>query len=266
MRISLSKAWEVTKTDLARDGRLFIAVALGLLVLPGLLVDISMPEAAPGEMPPAGPWIAIGALSLILSFTGQLALIRLALKGGTSVREAIVHGFNRLLPYLGATLILFLPFLVAGMLLYTASASDPENPRLAPAAGLLLLALVALILFVRMSLLSSVASAEATGPLDVLKRSWELGRGNWWRLFAFGFLFGLVVIVTFAVVQTVIGSAVAASFGELKPWTVGTLIVSLIGQLVMAAIYIVFFVMLAHMYRQAAGGGAAEVSVPSSGT
>ena len=251
---------------MARDGRLFTAVALALLVLPGLLSDMSSPVAAPGELPPPGPWMAITAISIVLSLVGQLALIRLALAAGTSVRDAIVHGFNRLLPYLAATLILFLPLIAAGYLLYSAVGSDPQNPRGGPLVGLLLLAIVGLILFVRLSFLAAVASAEAVGPFDVLRRAWELGRGNWWRLFAFGLLFGITAIVALTAVQSVVGTAAAAAFGELEPWSVGTLLVSLVGQVLTAAIYTVFFVMLARMYRQLTGPGEAQAGVPTTGT
>jgi hypothetical protein len=63
MRISLSAAWDEAKVILVRDGRLLAAVALAMLVLPGIILDVSMPEATPGQMPPAGPWMAVAAVS-----------------------------------------------------------------------------------------------------------------------------------------------------------------------------------------------------------
>lgn len=254
MRISLSNAWEETRTILGRDGRLLVSVALALLVLPGIVLDLSMPEeAASGVLPPAGPWVAIGAVALALSLAGQLALIRLALGPGTSVSEAIAHGFKRLLPYLGALLIWAVPLILVGVLLYSAAGVGSESPRAGPAAGFLVLALIGLFLAIRLSFQGPVASAEAIGPVDILKRSWALGSGNWWRLFAFAILFGITIIVVLGAVQSVVGAAAAAAFGGLKPWSVGTLLVSLVGQVISSAIYVVFFVMLAQLYRQAAG-------------
>ena len=36
---------------------------------------------------------------------------------------------------------------------------------------------------------SPVASEETVGPIGIIRRSWELTRGNWWRLFGFIVLF-----------------------------------------------------------------------------
>lgn len=266
MRISLSAAWDETKAVLARDGRLLAAVALAMLVLPGIILDLSMPEAQPGELPPSGAWLAIGAAAVALSLAGQLALIRLALGDGTSVGDAITHGFRRLLPYLGALLLWLLPLILVAGLLYRAAGVGTEAPRGAPALGFLLVVLAGLFLAFRLLLGSAVASAESAGPVGILKRSWALGRGNWWRLFAFAMLFAITLIVLLGAVQGVLGSVVATAAGGLKPWSLGTLILALVGQLISAAVSTVFFVMLARMYRQAAGGGANAAGVPKSGT
>ena len=268
MRISLSAAWDETKGILARDGRLLGAVALAMLVLPGIILDLSMPEATPGEMPPPGVWMIIGAVALAISLAGQLAVMRLALGSGTSVGDAISHGFRRLPAYLGALLVWLGPLLLLGWLLYRAAGVGTETPRGAPALGLLVLVLVGCFLAFRLLLSSAVASAEGEGPIGILKRSWDLGRGNWWRLFAFALLFAVTLFVLLAAIAAVLGSVVAAASGGLEPWTLGTLIMSLVSQLISSAVSVIFFVMLARMYRQVAGGAGSEpaASVPKSGT
>lgn len=268
MKISLSAAWDETKAILARDGRLLVAVALALLVLPGIVLDVSMPTAAPGEMPPAGPWMAIGAVSVALSLAGQLALIRLALGTGTSVGDAITHGFKRLLPYVGAILMWMLPLILLAFALYSAAGIGSETPRGAPALGFLLIVFGGVYLAVRLLLSSAVASAEAVGSPTILQRAWALGRGNWWRLFAFTLLFAITLMVLLSAVQAVFGSIVSAAAGGLKPWSLGALVVALVSQVVSAAASVIFFVMLARMYRQVAGaadGAAVETGVPKSG-
>lgn len=256
MRISLSAAWDETKTILARDGRLLVAVALALLVLPGILLDVSVPEVAPGEFPPAGPWMAIAALVIVVSLAGQLALIRLALGPGTTVGDAIAHGFRRVLPYLGAVLLWALPLLALAIACYSAAHIGSEAPRAAPAAAFLALVGVGVFLAIRLLLSSAVASAEPIGPLAILKRSWAVSRGNWWRLFGFAFLFAVTMLIVLGAVQGVIGSAAAAAFGKLRPWSLGALVVGLVSQLISAAASVVFFVMLARIYRQIAGAPA----------
>lgn len=271
MRISLSTAWDETKAILARDGRLIASVALAMLVLPGIILDLSMPAAVPGEMPPAGAWLAIGAVAVAISLAGQLAVIRLALGSGTSVGDAILHGFRRLPYYVGALLLWVLPLMLIAAALYTAAGVGTESPRGAPAFGFLLIVVAGLFLAFRMLLSSPVASAEAVGPVSILKRAWALGRGNGVRLFVFALLFGITLIVLIGALQSVLGSVVAAATGGLKPWSLGTLLVALVIQMVSSAVSVVFFVMLARMYRQAAGGvGAAgsgvATGVPKSGT
>ena len=265
MRISLSSAWDETRAVLARDGRLLVAVALALLVLPGIVTDLSMPETAAGEMPPVGPWLAIGAVAVALSMAGQLALIRLALGAGTTVGEAIAHGFRRLPQYFAAVLLWVLPLVLLALGLYSATGIGTDAPRAAPALGFLLIVFAGVYLAIRLVLSSPVASAEAIGPVAILKRSWALGRGNWWRLFGFALLFFITLLVLLTATQAVFGSVVAAAAGGLKPWSLGALLVSLISQLVSAAASIVFFVMLAQLYRQAAGATDGP-SVPNSGT
>lgn len=266
MRISLSAAWDDTKAMLARDGRLLIAVALAMLVLPGILLDVSMPQAAPGEMPPAGPWIVVAIVAIAISLAGQLALIHLALGTGKTVGEAITHGFKRLLPYLGALLMWSLPLLVIAAALYAAMGVGTDNPRAGPGLGFLLVVGLFLFLAIRLLLSSPVASAEAAGPLAILKRSWALGSGNWWRMFAFGMLFAITLIVVLGAIQAVLGSVVAAAAGGLKPCSLAALFVALVSQLVSAAASVIFFVMLARIYRQVAGGAGSGKKARKSGT
>ncbi len=265
MRISLSRAWDETKSVLARDGRLFAAVALALLVLPGVLLDVSMPTAPRGELPSAGPWLAIGAVAVALSLAGQLALIRLALGGGISVGDAITHGFRRLLPYVGALLLWVVPLVLIAAVLYAATGIGTESPRGAPALGVLLMVFAGVFLAIRLLLGSAVASAEPVGSIAILKRSWALGSGNWWRLLSFALLFFVVLLVLLTAVQAVFGSIISAAAGGLKPWSLGALAVALLSQLVSAAASVFFFVMLARLYRQAAGDEAAETAVPDRG-
>lgn len=271
MRISLSAAWVETKAILARDGRLIAAAALAMLVLPGIILDLSMPEAVPGEMPPAGAWMVIGAIAVAISLAGQLAVIRLALGAGTSVGDAILHGFRRLPFYIGALLLWVVPVILIAATLYTAAGVGTENPRGAPAFGFLLMIVAGLFLAFRMLLSSPVASAEAIGPVAILKRAWALGRGNGVRLFVFAILFAIILVVVIGALRAVLGSVVVAATGGLEPWSLGTLLVALVIQLVSSAVSVVFFVMLARMYRQAAGGagaagaGGAAAGVPKSG-
>ena len=264
-KLSLSRAWEETTAVLARDGRLFAAVALALFVLPGLVLNVSMPEMAPGELPPMGPWLAVALVALLVSLVGQLAVIRLAI-GHVTVGEAIAHGVKRLLAYVLAVLLWIVPILIVGSALYGYLAVHQSNPSVAASLGLLVLTLVGVFLAVRLMLSSAVASAENIGPLAILRRSWELSSGNWWRLFIFLFVFAVGAICLLWAVESVVGLLVRTIFDASGPLTVGSLLIAIVSQLVSAVLSVAFFVLLARIYVQRSGAAAAESSVPSSGT
>src|SRR5690349_4027948 len=117
-KLSISQAWEESRVVLARDGKLIGAVALAMLVLPGLVVNAIVPAAPRGEMPAAGPWIIAGLVALVISFIGQLSIIRLAMGPQITVGEAIAHGARRTLPFIGAFLIWAVPFAILLSILY----------------------------------------------------------------------------------------------------------------------------------------------------
>jgi hypothetical protein len=265
MALSISKAWDETKAILARDGRLIGAVALALFVLPGLILDLMFPDTPPATFPKPGPWMGVAFVVGFLSLAGQLALIRLAMGPQLTVAEAILHGIRRFPSYFGAVLIWLLPIVVAGYALVGQIMVNPDNPKPAVALGLIVLTVVLAYFSVRFSLNSAVASAEAAGPLTILRRSWALTAGHWWKLFAFVFLFGIAVLALLFAVEAVTGIIAKLALGGMEQGTVGGLLVALASQLVSAAAYSTFFVMLARIYVQLAGKDA-RAGVPNSGT
>lgn len=264
-KLSLSQAWEETSRVLARDGRLFLAVALALFVLPGLILDVSLPDAGATAFPAAGAWIVIGIVALLVSLVGQLAVIRLAMEPHVAVGEAIVHGLKRLVPYVVAVLIWVFPILFIGSVLYNLVGADEAHPPVGAALALIALTVVGVYLGVRMMLSSPVASAEPIGPLAILRRSWDLSSGNWWRLFVFLLMFGIGALCLIWAVDSVVGLVVRMFDADAGPRSLGGLLVSIVSQLVSASLSVVFFVMLARIYVQRSGTGAAA-TVPRSGT
>lgn len=264
-KLSLSRAWDEAKVVLARDGRLFIAVGLALFVLPGLILNVSMPVAEPGKFPPAGPWMAVALVAVLISLVGQLAVLRLAMEPHVSVGEAIVHGIRRLLPYIAATLCWLLPILIVGSLLYGVLLENQAHPSVAAALALIALCVLFAFLAVRLMLSSPVASAENIGPIAILRRSWELSRGNWWRLFVFLLLFGIAALCLLIAVESVAGLLVRTFAADAGPRSLGGLLVSIVSQVISALLSVFFFVLLARVYVQRSGENAVQPSVPSSG-
>jgi membrane-anchored glycerophosphoryl diester phosphodiesterase (GDPDase) len=142
--------------------------------------------------------------------------------------------------------------------------AGPVQEKSGPAALAILVGFALFVfLSIRLVLTPPVATQENAGPLAIIKRSWELTSGNWWRLFGFLAIFivgaGILVLATIAIV----GVIVKMIFGDFEPLTAGALLLSLAEQIVIAGAYVVMLTMLARLYVQSAG---AEASVPSSGT
>ncbi len=261
-KLSLSRAWEETNQVLAREGRLLLPVALAMFVFPGLVMGVSIPVAAPGQFPPAGPWIALAFAAILVSLVGQLAVIRLSMEPHVAVGEALIHALKRLLPYIGAALLWLIPILVIGSILYGVLAMDQTHPSLPAALALLVLTLIGIFLAVRLMLSSPVASAENVGSVAILRRSWQLSSGSWWRLLIFLLLFGIGAICLIWAIDSVAGVLIHLVVEDSGPRSLGGLLIAIVSQLVSATLSVVFFVMLARIYAQRS----AQPSVPSSGT
>lgn len=265
-KLSISKAWDESKAVIARDGGLLTTIALALFVLPGVISDIVTPTAPAGELPKPGLWTVLTIIALLVALVGQLAVIRLAMGSGLTVGEAIRHGARRAPVYLAATLMWVLPVLVVAVLLAIRVVGPPANASPVAALALILLCGVTLWFAIRMLMTSSVASAEAVGPVEILRRSWQLTRGNWLRLFGFFAAILIAAVVAITAVTAIGGILAKMIFGGVEPLTVGALFIALLVQIVSAAVSVILMVMLARIYVQLGGEGAAEASVPTSGT
>lgn len=265
-KLSLSRAWEETTAVLARDGRLFLAVGLALFVLPGLIVGVVMPQARAGELPAPGLWLALAVVAVIVWLVGQLAVIWLAIRPQVAVGEAIVHGARRLVPYVVAVLVWLIPILVIGSALSAILKLNASHPPLTVALALIALTIFGAFLAVRLVLSSAVASAEHGGPFAILRRSWELSRGNWWRLFAFLLLFVIAALCLVVAVGSVTSLLVRLFAEDAGPRSVGGLLIAIVGEVLNALLSVGFLVILARIYTQLSGKMAVQPSVPSSGT
>lgn len=264
--LSISRAWDETRDVIARDGGLLITLALALFVLPGVVSEITTPAAPAGQFPKPGYWTVVTAIAILIALLGQIAVIRLAIGSRLTVGEAIAHGARRAPIYFLATLLWTAPFLIVGAVLLAIVGRNPNDVSAAVAVGLLVLSGVMLFFAIRMLMTSAIASSEPLGPVAILRRSWDLTSGNWWRLFGFFALFLIAVVIVVTAVGVIGGIIAKLAFGDIEPMTVGALFVALLTQVVSAAVSVVLMVMLARIYVQLAGDGAGEASVPTSGT
>lgn len=262
-KLSISQAWDETRAVLARDGKLIVPVALALLVLPGVVINLFLPSRSAGEVPTAGLWSVIVLVALVISFCGQLAVVRLAMSPHVTVAEAIRHAARRTLPFLGAFLLWIVPFVIVASFLYALLRANPAHPSGAVAVGLLLVICAGFFIFIRMFLIAPVASAETGGSIAILRRSWDLTAGNWWRLFGFFVVFAVGSLILVWAVGSVVGVISHLAFGALTPMSIGGLIVIIILQIVTAGVYVILFVMQARLYTQRLAE--AQARVPTTG-
>lgn len=274
-RLSISKAWDETRARVAADGKLLTTVALALIALPSAIAGlIAPPPVLSGQQPPS--WMPLLTILVgLIGIVGQIALIRLALGPATSVGEAIARGFKRLLPAFLALLlfgiglaIILLPLMFLLVPGDELAAMARGVPSPAGTRAILLAVLIVVLIGARFQLVVPSAAGEEGGPIRLLKRSWTLSKGHYWRLL--GFL--AIVLVTAVIVVLFLGQVMGGIlakmlFGDVAPLSVAALVAALVSALVQAAFSTVTSVMLARIYVQLAGDrAAAPASVPSSGT
>lgn len=273
-RLSISLAWEDTKLRLASDGRLLASVAAALIALPLAILGVFTPDSfAFGTATDAWSALLVIVVALVL-LLAQLAIVRLAVGPSVSVGDAIVHGGRRLPFYFLAGVLIGIALLIivaaAGVLLLSVGVSVNEDQvPSSPAAWLILVALIAVycVAWVRVIAMSAaVASAEAVGPIAIIRRSWDITAGHFWQLLGFGLLFFVGASIALMAIGFVSALVVGILLGPLDPLSVSALIVAIINSILNAAIVTVLTVMLARIYVQLSGRGSIDVSVPSSGT
>src|SRR5947199_4811425 len=112
--LSLSQAWDETKAIIARDGRLFVSVALALVALPAAITGLLSPKGV-GSVSTSW-WIdLVVVVASLIALAGQLALIRLALGPSITVGGAIGHGIRRMPIYLLAVVLILAVLFVAAI-------------------------------------------------------------------------------------------------------------------------------------------------------
>lgn len=270
--LSISRAWEESKARVTADGRLMAIVAAALIVLPGLIVEVVSPSSLRTNSTFLESILFL--VSSLLALIGQLSIIRLAITPAVSVGEAIGHGARRMPIYLVAAILLTIIFILAlipfGIAAFAAGVPFDKSSEQAfmqsPVAMLLSLMYLALLIFIaiRMLMSSPVASEEEAGPVQILRRSWDLTRGHWWRLFGFIVMFVIGALVLIAAVNWAVTAAAVVLFGAIEPMSLSALLVGLFDSIVNGAVTVFLAVMLARIYLQLTGR-AAGASVPRSG-
>ena len=265
MKLSIGKAWEETSAFLGKEARLVAPVALATFALPSVLADWAYPGGTAGS---GAGWLLL--LVLIVVLIGQMTIVLLATGWHASIGEAMTKAARRLPVLIGALLIAFVPVLLVAVIgfgasLASAGITDPATltpdmiARLPNIAWLLLfLTLFFIIAGVRLFPISAIAASEPIGSIRLLKRSWTLTKGSFWRLLVLVLLLGIVAVVLDSAVTVVVGSVAALAAGEPRAFNLSALLVALASGLVGALVSTVSAAMVGRIYAQLS----AQPSVP----
>lgn len=274
MALSINRAWDETSAILKRDGKAVWTVALALITMPFALVTLIAPsnptsieQAAAANQPSILP-----LLLTVVILLATLAITAIALRPQTTVGEAIGDGARKLLPMLGAWLVIWIPLFIALTVLamvVIGSSADPQAIQASLASGtwprsftlfIVLCVVIALLLGVKLTFMTAVAVAETSNPLKIVSRSWQLTKGHLLRLLGFVLLFAIVAIVVLTAVMFVLGGLVIALTSAPEPMSVSALFMGLLMGLCYAGLMTVYSVMVARMYAQVANP---DVAVPN---
>src|SRR3954470_24678686 len=163
--LSISQAWDEAKAILVHDGRLFVSVALALIVLPQTILGAAG-IGQPGEAAPLAA--AVLFVGVLIGFAAQIALNRLALGPHITVGAAIGRGFKRLLA-------LFLALILIGFVLAAMGVIGMPVKGQPPSAGLLVLIVLGIATVSAIfQLLVPLAAAEHGGAMTPLSRRWSM--------------------------------------------------------------------------------------------
>ena len=265
--LSISRAWEETTSFVARETRLLVPLALALLFLPSVIAALAAPRGRV-DLDGSPLNISLFVAQLLLGLVGQVAIARLALGHREPLGQVIGHSAKRLPALLGAAVIVMLPLSIA--LVATmggATAITRQGSGASPVAALLLLLaltilVVALIIVMaRFLLATAIASVEPGGPLHILKRAFDLTRGQVLRLIGAALLFLVGGGVATIALTSVVGLLVTLALGKPEPWSVAALLLGLAESAGQALFATLFTVCFARLYAQRA----AVPGVPSSG-
>ncbi len=258
--LSIGRAWDEAKAALSANRKLIVPIALGLVLLPAVIVSMIEPRVAPGEQPPPGAWMLVALVMVIVMLVGELAIVLLVNGWRGSVGEAISKAARRTPTFILAALSLAVPVvLVFSVLLALSGVGASATGQIdwtnfSGMGWLVLLGCVLALFFIAIRLLPLIAvvACEQIRPFAALKRSFALTSGHFWRLLGFLLLLMIAFLVVAATVGAVVGGLVTLLLGPPDPWSLALLLIALAGGLVQAGFVMVYTAMLARIYAQLA--------------
>ena len=264
--LSVSQAWNETAAFVKREAGLLLPIALLLLAVPGAAMQLAMPTPpAPGQTPEVGAWLLLLPVVMFASIVATVAISYLALRPGTSVGEALQVGLKRFLPVFLASLLIGIVAIIIMIplaILIMGGAIASGNPS-AAGGSILLFGLLAIVIgiafWVRLMLMTPVAAAENVGPIALIRRSWALTKGHFWKLLALVLLVVAVAMVVIIAVSAIVGIFVFMIAGPPEPGSTSFILMTILSSVLSAIFSAVFVTLLARVYAQLSGSVPTEI-------
>ncbi|MFN3551688.1 MAG: glycerophosphoryl diester phosphodiesterase membrane domain-containing protein [Novosphingobium meiothermophilum] len=265
-RLDASLAWKNASRLVAANREMLLAIAGVFFLLPSLAFSVFVPEPqmAAGTPPRAmmerlaEAWTASLPLLIVVTLLQMAGTVTMLIvmtdPARPTVRQAIRQGFRALGPYVLAQIIVGGALGMAFLVLVSAASLTGIQ---AVGAIVVLAAFLAMIwCSLRMALVAPVLAIEAErNPVQALKRSWELTRGNSGRMLGFFLLAGLLFAVIYGLLMMVVGVVlVLTTSGGLQQ-----VLTAAVSSALTSGALVYFVAMLAAVYRQLAGEPASGV-------
>jgi hypothetical protein len=259
--LSITKAWNETVEFVRREAGLLFPIAFMLIALPGGILQLFAPGPGASQAEQVRAvlmLIPFGVVAGVIGLIGTIALSFLALRPGNSVGEALQVGARRFIMLFAAWLLISLAAAVALIPLVLLLGIFGENGEPATVAGtvvlLLLLYLVVFIaLWVRLMLMPPVAAVESVGPIEIIRRSWNLTAGHFWKLLGFVLLLVLAAIVVLLAATVIAGILIFLIAGPPAPGSASMIVLMLVTAVLQSVFTILFTTVSARIYVQLSG-------------
>ncbi|WP_420137181.1 hypothetical protein [Sphingomonas sp.] len=264
--LSIEQAYRWTQGVVAREWRLILPVAFMFMAFPPLVLDLLAPQwmdavmkAAlqpqnPAPMAQLMSWLLpIMLLLFTLSNVGGLAITALALVPGISVREALLLAFRRLPTLIGAQLLVLLG---AILLMIVLSVITGVAQLLSPGIGALVGGMAlgfALLIGIRLLLLTATIISRPVGPVGALRTSWAMTGRTFWPLVGAVAVYLIGVLVVTAAILGVLGAAFAGLGQMTGAPDVATALNAVLGRAVGCLVGVGLSLLAAGIYRQLDG-------------
>ncbi|GGE78923.1 hypothetical protein [Sphingomonas prati] len=257
-RFALADIADQTRAFVKREAGLLMPLAFATTGLGTLLWDLAVPTTPVSQRMQPGTWMLVLIPVTLLFLVGNVATAALVIRAGTSVREALRAGFDRLgnallvlLMFMGVALGLTVIMSIVAMAIGTLVGAAPQQ---AANLGLFLLMPPLLYVAVRLLTLWPALAARAAGPAPVqtVKAAFASTRGLFGRLAAVTVLYALAYLAIMSAIQFGLGSVlvlIGRATGQVAPMAV---VLSVITAMAGAAVQAVWGVFAAFLYRATA--------------